>query len=188
MAFLTSGIYKLAAALGFTAGLVSLTACSITPTTDIPRETSIDLNRFMGDWYVIAHIPPSQTENAYNSIETYNLKEPDVIETTYTYRDGSFNGTQEIMRPTGYVVADSGDAVWAMEFIWPIKLEYVIAYVDDDYQTTIVGRSKRDYMWLMSRKPIMPDAEYDKMMTKIAALGYDLNNVRKVPQQPLNQR
>ncbi|MFN7137610.1 MAG: lipocalin family protein, partial [Thermomonas sp.] len=73
-------------------------------------------------------------------------------------------------------------AEWGMQFIWPIKAEYVIVYLDADYQQTIVGRSKRDYVWLMSRTPKMSDADYNKATARIAALGYDLSKLRRVPQ------
>lgn len=43
----------LLAALGL--GL-ALSACASTPPT-IPPVANVDLQRFMGDWYVIAHIP-----------------------------------------------------------------------------------------------------------------------------------
>lgn len=69
-----------------------------------------------------------------------------------------------------------------MQFIWPIQAEYVIVYLDDGYQQTIVGRSKRDYMWLMARTPTIPEADYKAAMTRLAALGYDLSQVRRVPQ------
>jgi apolipoprotein D and lipocalin family protein len=46
-------------------------------------------------------------------------------------------------------------STWGMSFVPLIKMEYLIAYLDADYQTTIIARNSRDYVWLMSRKPIM---------------------------------
>ena len=34
----------------------------------------VDLNRFIGDWYVIANIPTFIEKDAYNAIETYRLE------------------------------------------------------------------------------------------------------------------
>lgn len=36
------------------------------------------------------------------------------------------------MTPTGYVTDDPSNAVWGMHFIWPIKAEYLIIYLNDD--------------------------------------------------------
>jgi len=76
----------------------------------------------------------------------------------------------------------TGNAVWGMQFIWPIKAEYVIAYLDESYQITIVGRSKRDYVWIMARAPCLDDAVYADLLSRVTALGYT-EAPRKVPQR-----
>jgi len=40
-----------------------------------------------------------------------------------------------------------------MQFLWPFKAEYLIAYVDPDYSETIIARNNRDYVWIMARTP-----------------------------------
>ena len=51
-----------------------------------------------------------------------------------------------------------------------------------DYSRTIVGRSKRDYVWLMSRQPSLPAPELAAAIQKIRELGYDTTKLRMVPQ------
>ena len=75
-----------------------------------------------------------------------------------------------------------------MQFIWPIKAEFRIAYLDEGYQTTIIARNARDYVWLMARTPQISDAEYNKLTTLIKGWGYDMSKLVKVPQQTLEQR
>ena len=70
-----------------------------------------------------------------------------------------------------------------MRFVWPIKADYRIVYLDEDYTVTIIGRNKRDYVWLMARQPKLPEAQYDDMLDLIAAMGYDRGEVQKVPQR-----
>ena len=148
----------------------------------IPTAAPVDVDRFMGDWYVIAHIPSFPEREAYAAVESY-AKQPDGrIQTTFRFRKGALDGPEKTMHPVGTVKPDGGGAVWDMQFVWPIQAEYVIVYLDDGYQQTIVGRSKRDYMWLMARTPTIPEADYKAAMTRLAALGYDLSQVRRVPQ------
>ena len=165
-----------------------LAACSVMPADNFPVEEQVDLDRYMGKWYVIAHIPPSVTENAYNSIERYEQTEPGKIATTFTYREGGFDGEPKTMKPTGTVIENTQNAVWAMRFYWVMRMQYLISYVDADYQTTIVARDKRDYVWIMARSPQIDDATYDSLVQKVADYGYDTSKLRKVPQQPLDQR
>ena len=167
------------------AGVVSiavmLSACSSAPT--IPTAKSVDLPRFMGDWYVIANIPTRLEVGAHNAVESYRLDKDGSIATTFTYRDGAFDGPEKVMRPRGFVREGTGNAIWGMQFIWPIKADYRIIYVDSAYSRTIIGRIDRDYVWLMARTPQLPDADYQHFLELIAAEGYDISKVQKVPQQ-----
>ena len=70
-----------------------------------------------------------------------------------------------------------------MRFVWPIKADYRIVYLDDDYSQTIVGRQKRDFIWIMARTPTISDADFEMLMQRSAALGYDVSKIERVPQQ-----
>ncbi|KAJ8133990.1 hypothetical protein OY671_012796, partial [Metschnikowia pulcherrima] len=109
----------------------------------MPPVAHVDSPRFMGDWYVIAHIPSWPERNAYDAVESYRPSPDGRIQTDFRYRKGSFDAEVSTMHPVATVRPDTGNAVWGMQFIWPIQAEYVIAYSDDAYQTTIIGRSKR---------------------------------------------
>lgn len=167
---------------------VLLAACNVTPARDFPREQQIDLERFMGRWFVIAHIVPFATDNGYNIVERYEQTKPGVIATTLTYRDGSFDGELKKGTPTGFVVDGTGNAVWGMQFLWPFEAQYVISHVDDGYNTTIVAREDRDYVWIMAREPGIPESQYRSLVTRVERLGYDTDELRRVPQQPMNKR
>jgi apolipoprotein D and lipocalin family protein len=155
--------------------------CTSAPT--VPVASNVDLERFMGDWYVIANIPTPPEEGAYNAVESYKIDKDGSIATTFTFREGSFDGPQKVMRPRGFVREDTSNAVWGMQFVWPIKAEYVISHVDPQYRETIVARSKRDYVWIMARQPTLPEADYARLEQKVRELGYDVSKLQKVPQR-----
>jgi len=73
--------------------------------------------------------------------------------------------------------------VWGMQFVWPIKAEYLISHVDADSTETIIARSSRDYVWIMARKPVLPEADYARLVQMVADLGYDMTKLQKVPQR-----
>jgi len=66
-----------------------------------------------------------------------------------------------------------------MQFIWPIKADYRIVYLDDNYQQTIIGRNSRDYVWIMARTPTISEDDYSKLVDYIVTLGYDLSDLQK---------
>ncbi len=144
---------------------------------------NVDLPRFMGRWYVIAAIPTFIEDEAYNAVESYALADDGSIETTFTFRDGGFDGEQRRYTPRGFVRDSTSNAVWGMQFVWPFEAEYRIVYLDADYALTVIGRSKRDYVWIMAREPHIEPAAYRQLLALIEAEGYDLGRLRKVPQR-----
>ncbi len=143
----------------------------------------VDLQRFMGDWYVIAAIPTFIEKDAYNAVESYRLADDGTIATTFRLRKGGFTGPIKSYHPRGYVRENTGNAVWGMQFIWPFKAEYLIIHLDEDYATTVIGRNKRDYVWIMARTPHLPDAMYQRIVQRLGTQGYDTGRIRKVPHQ-----
>jgi len=137
----------------------------------------------MGDWYVIACIPTVIETEAYNAIESYQLEKDGSINTTFVFRKGGFDGPEKRYNPRGFVIENTGNSVWGMQFLWPFKSEYIIAYLDQDYNNTIIARNARDYVWIMARTPIINDSLYQELTKKVANLGYDLSKLVKVPQQ-----
>ena len=81
------------------------------------------------------------------------------------------------------MVPATGNAEWGMQFIWPIKAQYKISYLDSDYSHTIIARDALDYVWLMSRKKELPHDDIVKFTEMIKAMGYSIENLRMVPQQ-----
>jgi apolipoprotein D and lipocalin family protein len=163
------------------AGLAA--AVSARSKDQIPPVANVDLPRFMGDWYVIAHIPTFVERDSFDAIETYAMGKEGEILTTFKQRKGSHDAPLKEMNPVGTVREGTNNAIWGMQFIWPIKAEYVIVYLDEDYTQTIVGRSARDYVWIMARTPSISDADYAAHLDRLRALGYDLSKLRKVPQK-----
>jgi len=162
---------------------IAVAACAAMPKNPIPTAPQVDLKRFMGPWHVIASIPTFVEKNAYNAVESYELNPDGTIATTFTFHKGSFDGPVKTMKPRGFVKDTAGNARWGMQFIWPIKAEYLIAHVDEQYSETIIARNSRDYVWIMARKPVLEEADYQRLVGLVAAMGYDTAKLVRVPQR-----
>lgn len=148
----------------------------------VPVVEDLDIERFMGRWYVLANIPTFMERDAYNAVETYRRAADGTIATTFTFRRGGFDGKPVEYHPRGFVSAES-PAIWGMQFVWPIKAEYRIVYLQPDYSLTVVARSARDYAWLMGRTPELASADYERFVALLRDFGYDTTKIQKVPQQ-----
>lgn len=152
-------------------------------TSPVPLVPVVDVPRFMGDWYVVASIPTFIEKGAYNAVESYRLRADGRIATTFSRRKNSAEGPVKTSHSTGFVVANTGNALWGMQFIWPFKGEYRIAHLEPDYSMAIIARSKLDYLWLLSRTPQISDYDYARYQSLVSSWGYDLNQLHRVPQQ-----
>lgn len=166
--------------------LAALTGCLAGCAGDAPELETVDyvdLERFMGDWYVIASIPTFIEDEAYNAIERYEFNDDGTIATTFTFCEGGFGGDFKQYHPTGFVREDESNAVWGMQFIWPIKADYRIVWLTPDYSQTVIARNKRDYVWIMARSPQIPEDDYRRIVEFVSSIGYDVTKLRKVPQE-----
>lgn len=142
----------------------------------------VDIERFMGPWYVIANIPTFLEKDAYNAVETYELNDDGTIAATFTFLKGGFDGKQKEYNPKGFIVDEESNALWGMRFVWPIKADYRIVYLNDDYTQTVIGRQDRDYVWIMARTPNIPDGDYEELLNFVESIGYDTAKLQRVPQ------
>ncbi len=142
----------------------------------------VNLKKYMGDWYVIANIPTFIEKNATNAIESYQLNQNGVIETTFSFYKSTPDGEKKVYRPKGFVYNKKTNAEWRMQFLWPFKLPFLIIVLDDDYSYTAIGHPSKKYVWIMSRDFQMDDAQYKKILDSLSEIGYDTTLIQKVPQ------
>tara|TARA_B100000989_G_scaffold293268_1_gene270392 strand:- start:128 stop:718 length:591 start_codon:yes stop_codon:yes gene_type:complete len=167
----------------FSFAIMSLmTGCALND-APLPTAENVNIDRFMGRWYVHGYTPIIVDKNAYNAIEHYRLDADKKIQTTYQFRDGGFDAEIKTLTPVGWV--DEGvdsNAQWRMQFIWPFTSDYIILHVDADYSETIIAHPSRKYAWIMLRSDIVRDTDYDRLLSKLKAVGYDTGLMQKLPQ------
>lgn len=149
----------------------------------MPRAAKVDLPRFMRKWYVIANIPTFIEKGAHNAVEEYTLNTDGDIDTVFTFNADGFEGKVKRYTPKGFVVDRVSNAEWKMQFLWPFKSEFLISYLKEDYSQTVIGRTSRDYVWIMARTPQISDSDYAAMIEFLAANGYDVSKIQRVPQR-----
>lgn len=161
--------------------IIVATACA--SRQPMPTAAKVDLPRFMGKWYVIANIPTFIEKGAHNAMESYALNSEGDVETTFTFRADAFDGKEKIYRPKGFVTNRESNAEWRMQFLWPFKSEFLISYVNAEYTQTIIGRTDRDYVWIMARTPQISEADYSRHLDFLKVNGYDISKLQRVPQR-----
>lgn len=159
--------------------------CASTPAPlDFPKPLPrIDLDRFSGDWWVIANIPYFAERGKVATRVTYRLREDGRIDDLYFFRT-RFDRPERQWTGFGEVVDPETNARWRVQFIWPFWFDYVIHEVGPNYEWAIVGHPSREYAWVFSRERRIDDALYADLLARFEALGYDTRRILKVPQFP----
>lgn len=149
----------------------------------LKKVSSVDINRFMGKWYVIANIPTFIEKGAHNAIETYTWNEKEKrIDVYFTFNKGSFQGERKEYTQKAFVHDKSGNE-WRIQFFWPLKFPYLILDLDKDYSYTVIGVPNRDYVWIMAKTPTLPEKTYQEIIERLKAQHYETKLIEKVPQR-----
>ncbi|MCF7824918.1 MAG: lipocalin family protein [Candidatus Marinimicrobia bacterium] len=144
---------------------------------------TVDIPRFMGDWYVIANIPTIFEKGAVNAIENYTWnEEKGIVDVTFTYRADSLQGKLKRMTQRGFIYDTASNAEWRVQPIWPLRLGYLIIDLAEDYSYTVIGVPNRKYLWIMARESTLSEDIYTAILDRIATQGYDVGLIQKVPQ------
>ncbi|MGH8382884.1 lipocalin family protein [Pseudomonas sp.] len=170
--------------LALCAGLL-LGGCANSGTGPIPPKTvgNVDLKRYQGKWFELAHLPMFFQRDCAQSEAHYNLK-PDgsmgVLNRCLTL-DGEWQEASGSATPQ---VPGKTDKLWVAFDNWfstvlpgAARGEYWVLYVGDDYQTALVGNPDRKYLWILSRKPTVPAWQRESLLAKARQQGYDTNRL-----------
>ena len=171
--------------LALLAGVASvLYACADEGTSDMPElntTAKIDLQRYMGAWFVIANIPYFAERGKVATRDVYKLDADGNVDTTYVYRK-SFDGSEKAMGSLGVVQPGSDNARWVVRFLWLIRADYLVLEVAPDYSWALVGQPNRKLAWVFARNPAMDDALYTTLLEKFRSYGYDPAKFMRVTQ------
>lgn len=171
--------------LGLIAVIASALLLSSCATAKMPTANPepIDLQRFMGEWHVIAHVPYFAEKGDVASVDEYRLKSPGKIEVTYHYQKG-FGEQRKSVGSRATVKDGSGNRDWTTWFFGVIPTKYRIVEVAPDYSWAVIGYPGRDLAWVFGREPVMDDALYAELLEKAKSHGVDTSKLMRIPQVP----
>ncbi|MDV3516043.1 MULTISPECIES: lipocalin family protein [unclassified Stenotrophomonas] len=144
----------------------------------------IDLQRFMGTWYVIGRVPNFIERGHVASVNQYELREDHKVAITYRYRDGFGEPLQEI-RARASVDPDSGNHGWRTWFYRVVPTHSRVLEVAPDYSWALIGYPGREMAWIFARTPDMDKALYKDLAERLRdEYGVNTDKLKRVPQHP----
>ncbi len=174
--------------------LLLLLAVTIPPTVTAsnsnPAEvrvvSEVDLNRYRGMWYEIAHIPVwFQKDCDSGTTAEYSLSEGGSI--TVTNRCCTRGGALKEAQGRAWMVDKNCPAKLKVGFFsvlgfFPFKGDYWIIDLDPDYRYAVIGHPTRKLGWILSRTPALPQEMLNGIAERLRHNGYNFADFKMTNQ------
>jgi len=136
----------------------------------------VELNKYLGKWYEIAHLPFRFEDDCTDITATYSLsKDGNVSVLNECLREGKLKQAKGKAK----VVDKNTGAKLKVTFFWPFSADYWIVDLGKDYDYAVVGTPNRKYLWILSRTPQMGDQLFSQLIESAKSKGFDVNKLIK---------
>jgi apolipoprotein D and lipocalin family protein len=133
----------------------------------------VDLQRYSGTWYEIASYPHRFQKGCVASRAHYELRADGQVGIVNQCRQERLDGELRTVSGTARVTDPVSNARLEVSFFRPFWGAYWIIALDADYRWAVVGHPSREYLWILSRTPVLDDAVYRQLVAGLPAQGYD---------------
>ncbi len=165
--------------------LLGSATASAQPVGELKSIPSLDVDRYLGRWHEIAKFPNGfQKKCSSNTSAQYSLMS-----------DGSIKVLNQCQHQNGQMEQATGQArqlgnassaklkvrfapAWLsfLPFVWG---DYWVIDLDDQYELAAVSEPKREYLWILSRSPVVDESRYTALLTRLTAKGFDISKLEK---------
>lgn len=147
-----------------------------------PSVSFVDIDAFMGRWYVIATTPGVRHRNSQNALKDMEQLDDGTIQIQSYMLTGDEEPEWRMFEGSARIRNIRTNAEWEISFNWPVRNNFRILYLSEDYDLVLMGDERRNNIRVLSREPRIPDHRFSDMMIQAQNLGYDISRIRKVPQ------
>jgi apolipoprotein D and lipocalin family protein len=152
--------------------LFLLAGCTATKPSGVVTVEPFDGSRYMGRWYEIARLDHRFERGLTNVTAEYSLQEDGKISVINRGFKVSDNEWREATGKAEFVEGSNKGRL-KVSFFGPFYSGYNIIALDEEYRHALVTGEDRDYLWLLSRTPTMPEEVKDDYLQRARVLGYD---------------
>jgi apolipoprotein D and lipocalin family protein len=134
----------------------------------------VDLEKYLGKWYEIAHLPAKFQEGCDETTATYTLLKDGKISVLNACKR---NGKIKTAKGKAKVVDEATGAKLKVTFFWPFYGDYWIMKLGMDYEYAVVGTPDLRYLWILSRTPRMDSKLFSELTEFAKSKGFDTNRL-----------
>jgi len=162
--------------------LLLMAGCATEPKSAPETVTSVDLDRYMGRWYVISHVPYFLERGKVASYDTYARRADGRLTNNFTFREGTVDGPEKTWKGVADVTNPTTNATWKVSFVWPLSSTYKIFALDPGYHWAVVGTNDGGLLWVLARERRLPAETYANILNELRTRGLAADKLQAVPQ------
>jgi apolipoprotein D and lipocalin family protein len=142
----------------------------------------VEILKFMGKWYVLGGRFTFLEKNVHNAVESYVYNiEKDRIDIQFSYNQDSLDGKLKQIPQTAWIENKKSNAHWKVSPMWPLKFDYLVIDLADDYSWTAIGVPSEKYLWIMAKDWRQPEVIMEKALKSLGEKGYNIQDIVLVP-------
>jgi apolipoprotein D and lipocalin family protein len=136
----------------------------------------VELEKYLGKWYEIAHLPARFQEGCSETTAIYTLSKNGTVS---VLNECMKNGKIKRAKGKAKVVDKVTGAKLKVTFFWPFYGDYWIIKLGDAYDYAVVGTPNRKYLWILNRTLQMDDRLYSQLINFAASKGFEVARLIK---------
>ena len=171
--------------------LVAVVGAVAAPPSAAPLQTvpTLDLPRYMGTWHEVAKYPNRfQRDCVADTSADYQLQPNGTVRVVNRCRqaDGRFKeavGQARAVGGPGTATLEVRFAPACLAWLPAVWGDYWVIDLDPAYQLVAVSEPQREYLWVLSRTPVVDAQAYEALLARLAARGFDPGKLERTLQQ-----
>lgn len=169
------------------AALLGASCAGAPSTAGIPVIDEVDFDSFDGAWYEIARIPIPVARDWVGTTDTYvrdgTYRGSPSWTVLYEGRAGGFDGKKSVLKQKLRIPDPARPAEMQASPFPLVWLPYRLVHWDRASDFLLVTSGTYDYLWIMAKDPVPPEADYAAAVAKAKELGFDAARLERVPQR-----
>lgn len=143
----------------------------------------LDINKYLGTWYEIARYDHRFERGLEGVTAHYSFRKDGKIRVENSGYKGTLDGQKSTSIGKAKIPDPSVPSKLKVSFFWFFYGDYFVLELDENYQWALIGSSSDNYLWILSRKPVIDESLYQDLISKLKKRGYDVEQLIRVKQK-----
>ena len=157
---------------------MGVAGCARGPKVDNSVVPAFELERYLGEWHEIARFDHRFERGVEEATATYSLRGDGKVE---VLNRGVKDGKPKVAKGVGKTTGTPG--LLRVSFFRPFYADYRVLAIDEAYSAALVGSGGPDYLWILSRTPLLSLAMKESLLSEAARRGYDTSKLLWIRQE-----